>query len=822
MISLLLPLSKIPLKKIGIIVFGILSCPVTAAQVWFNPSAIDNADGSISETDLQHFNNGGQRPGNYSTDIYVNGNYALRTQIEFINSPDGSLIPLLNVDLISRLGINPGPLGEQEKTQSHPKFWQGVGAIPNASTTFDIALQRLDISIPQAYLSPRAQGAISRDLWQDGLPTMMVGYSASGARTWTKNGKSSDNQFLGLNNGINLGGWRLRNYSTYAANDHSAEWNSISSTLSHDIRAINGQLLLGDTNTRGDLFDSVKIRGIQLFSEEAMLPDSQRGFAPVIRGIAATNAMVTVRQNNAIIYQTYVAPGAFEFHDLYPTGSNGDLYVTVEGVDGSKHEFIQPFSSVPNMLREGNLRYEMNLGEYRPGDHHADTPNLILGSLFYGVSNSLTLYSGGIAADRYHSAALGAGIGLGLVGSLSFDVTAAGATTADGERHQGYAYRAQYAKTVTATDTTLTLSSYRYSTSGFYSFQEANQRDNINGNKKSRFQLVLSQSTGSFGNLYFSGYQQDYRQSGHKERNLNVGWNISYSGVNYNIGYALSKTSYGVPDRQLTFSLQIPLDRWLGNTWVTATTTSKNHGRNQTQVGIGGTALADNNLSYNLQQSYDHHNHDNSGNASVNYKSAYTEANAGYNYATEARQFNAALRGGIVFHPYGVTLSQPLSDTLVLVRAPNTGGIKVRNNVGVSTDKRGYAVVPYASAYRNNSIALDMRSLPDNAELDEPVKNIVPTYGALVLADFQVRKGYRALLTLTHQGKAIPFGASVTTGSEPETTGIVADNGEVYLSGLPTTGELHVAWGKTKSCTGLYQLDDSLGTTIQTQRLECQ
>ncbi|MCG8709350.1 fimbrial biogenesis outer membrane usher protein [Brenneria sp. 4F2] len=820
--SLLFPLKNMPLKNIGIITLGIFICPGVFAQVWFNPSAIDNADGSISDTDLQHFNNGGQRPGRYNTAIYVNDNYVLREQVEFINSQDGSLIPLLNLDLISRLGINPGPIAQQEQASPPSERRQGVGAIPHASTTFDITLQRLDISIPQAYLSPRTQGAISRDLWQDGLPTMMVGYSASGARTWTKGAKSSDNRFLGLNSGINLGGWRLRNYSTYVANDRSTKWNSINSTLSHDVRAINGQLLLGDANTRGDLFDSVKMRGIQLVSQDAMLPDSQRGFAPVIRGIAATSAMVTVRQNNVIIYQTYVAPGAFEFHDLYPTGSNGDLYVTVEGVDGSKHEFIQPFSSVPNMLREGNFRYELNLGEYQSVSKSADSPNLMLGSLFYGVSNSLTLYGGGIVAEGYHSGALGAGIGLGQLGSLSFDVIAAKATTAEDQRRQGYAYRVQYAKTVTATDTTLTLSSYRYSTEGYYSLQEANERATINGNKKSRFQLVLSQSTGSVGNLYFSGYQQDYRQNGHKERNLNVGWNISHSGVNYNVGYALSKTSYGILDRQLTFSLQIPLDRWLSNTWTTATTTVKNHRRNQTQLGIGGTALADNNLSYSLQQSYDHQNRDNSGNASINYKNAYSEANAGYNYAADTRQFNAALRGGIVAHPYGVTLSQPLSDTLMLVRAADTAGIKVRNNVGVATDWRGYAVVPYASAYRNNSIALDMRSLPANAELDEPVKNIVPSYGALVLADFQVRKGYRALITLTHQGKAVPFGASVMTDGEPESTGIVADNGEVYLSGLPATGALHVSWGKHQSCAVNYRLDDALDATIQTPHFACQ
>jgi hypothetical protein len=44
-----------------------------------------------------------------------------------------------------------------------------------------------------------------------------------------------------------------------------------------------------------------------------MLPESMRGFAPIIRGIARTNATVTVKQNGYTVYQTYVAPGSFKF-----------------------------------------------------------------------------------------------------------------------------------------------------------------------------------------------------------------------------------------------------------------------------------------------------------------------------------------------------------------------------------------------------------------------------------------------------------------------------------------------------------------------------
>ncbi|MCV5824209.1 fimbria/pilus outer membrane usher protein, partial [Escherichia coli] len=89
------------------------------------------------------------------------------------------------------------------------------------------------------------------------------------------------------------------------------------------------------------------MRGAMLASDEEMLPDSQRGFAPIVRGIAKSNAEVSVEQNGYVIYRTYVQPGAFEINDLYPTANSGDLTVIIKEADGSEQRFIQPFSSVP-------------------------------------------------------------------------------------------------------------------------------------------------------------------------------------------------------------------------------------------------------------------------------------------------------------------------------------------------------------------------------------------------------------------------------------------------------------------------------------------
>lgn len=57
---------------------------------------------------------------------------------------------------------------------------------------------------------------------------------------------------------------------------------------------------------------------MQLASDDNMLPNSQRGFAPTVRGIANSSAIVTIRQNGYVIYQSNVPAGAFEINDLYP------------------------------------------------------------------------------------------------------------------------------------------------------------------------------------------------------------------------------------------------------------------------------------------------------------------------------------------------------------------------------------------------------------------------------------------------------------------------------------------------------------------------
>lgn len=172
----------------------------------------------------------------------------------------------------------------------------------------------------------------------------VITLSAAGKR---RDGDSSNSQYLNMRSGVNLGGWRARNYSTWSDSGGEKSRQTIASWLQHDIRVLKAQFVGGQSSTRGEVFDSIQYSGINLASDEEMLPASERGFAPVIRGTAMSNAQVTIKQNGYVIYQSTVSHGAFEIRDLYATSSSGDMEVTIKEADGTEHQFTGPLPVLP-------------------------------------------------------------------------------------------------------------------------------------------------------------------------------------------------------------------------------------------------------------------------------------------------------------------------------------------------------------------------------------------------------------------------------------------------------------------------------------------
>ncbi len=768
----------------------LLAAPIFSvqAELYFNPRFL--ADDPAAVADLSGFANGQEvPPGTYRVDIYLNDGFMTTRDITFNSSEnDRSLVPCLTRGQLAGMGVNTTSI-------------EGIGAlasdacvpltetIKDATTRFDVGLQRLYLTVPQAFMGNRARGYIPPELWD---------------------------------HGINAGAWRLRDNTTWSysssgsSSTNENKWQHVNTWLERDITALRSRLTLGDSYTNGDVFDGINFRGAQLASDDNMLPDSQKGFAPVIHGIARGTAQVSVKQNGYEIYQSTVPPGPFTINDLYSAGNGGDLQVTIKEADGSSQVFTVPYSSVPVLQRESHTRYAVTAGEYRSGNDRQDKPKFFQSTVMRGLPAGWTLYGGTQLADRY--------------------------TLPDDSEHQGQSVRFLYNKSLTDTGTNIQLVGYRYSTRGYFSFADTTYNRmsgynvetqdgvvqmkpkftdyyNLAYNKRGKIQLSVTQQLGRTATLYLSGSHQTYWGTSSADQQLQAGLNAAVDDINWTLSYSLTKNAWQQGrDQMLALNISIPFSHWMRSDSTSAwrngnasySMSNDLNGRTTSLAGLYGTLLEDNNLSYSMQTGYAGGGDGNSGGtgyAALNYRGGYGNANVGYSRSDGIKQLYYGLSGGVLAHADGITLSQPMNDTVVLIKAPGADGVKVENQTGVRTDWRGYAVLPYATEYRENRVALDTNTLANNVDLDDAVVSIVPTHGAIARAEFKASVGMKLLMTLTHNGKPVPFGA-IAAAVDSQTSSIVADNGQVYLSGMPLAGKVRAKWGEgpNASCEASYIL----------------
>ena len=815
------------------------------AEFYFNPRFL--SDDPTAVADLSGFENGQEiPPGTYRVDIYLNDGYMTTRDVTFDAGDKGKgLLPCLTRGQLASMGLSTSSiagLGELPADSCVPL----LEMIEDMTIRFDVAQQRLYLTIPQAFMGNRARGSIPPELWDDGINALLLNYNFTGNTVHNDIGGSSNYAYLNLQSGLNLGAWRLRDNTTWSYSSGSAnnenQWQHINTWLERDVTPLRSRLTLGDSYTNGDIFDGINFRGVQLASDDNMLPDSQKGFAPVIHGIARGTAQVSIKQNGYEIYQSTVPPGPFTINDLYAAGNSGDLQVTIKEADGSSQVFTVPYSSVPVLQREGYSRYTVTAGEYRSGNNQQEKPKFFQGTLLQGLPAGWTLYGGTQLADRYHAFNLGVGKNMGELGALSLDVTQANATLPDDSDHQGQSVRFLYNKSLTDTGTNIQLVGYRYSTRGYFSFADTTYSRmsgynvatqdgvievkptftdyyNLAYNKRGKIQASITQQLGRTATLYLNGSHQTYWGTGKADQQLQAGLNTAVNDINWTLSYSLTKNAWQQGrDQMLAVNVNIPFSHWLRSdsksAWRHASASSSMsndlHGRMSTLAGLHGTLLEDNNLSYSMQTGYAGGGEGNSGGtgyAALNYRGGYGNANVGYSRSDGIKQLYYGLSGGVLAHADGVTLSQPMNDTVVLIKAPGADNVKVENQTGVQTDWRGYAVLPYATEYRENRVALDTNSLADNVDLDDAVASVVPTHGAIVRAEFKAHVGLKLLMSLIYNGKPVPFGALVTSDGS-QASSIVADNGQVYLSGMPLAGKVRAKWGEgpNASCEADYSL----------------
>ncbi|MFM0068980.1 fimbria/pilus outer membrane usher protein [Paraburkholderia aspalathi] len=834
-----------------------------ATAVAFNPAFF-----SGRTVDLTRYERGNPvEPGIYPVELSVNDRHRGRFDIEFrkvddsdVAKPCFTLVTLeqAGVDIpsfVRRLKDTPA-LDDVAVDAARNAIAPGTcfaltRVSPLATSTFDDANLTLDLSIPQADMSKTAAGYVDPGRWSSGENVGLFQYNLS---SYTSENIHDPSHFasiyLGLQSGVNIGAWRLRQRSSvnWANRSAGSHWQSLETYAQRDITAWRSQLTLGDSYTSGDIFDSFGVRGIQIASDDRMLPDSLRSYAPVVRGVADTNARVSIRQNGNIIYEASVPPGPFEFADLPATGYGGDLDVTVTEADGRSRHFSVPFSSVAQLLRPGIYRFNVTTGQYRD-NFLGQRPWVAQATYQRGISNAVTGYVGMLSSSGY-----GAGlVGIALntpIGAVAVDVT--GAQTqlhGQGTKH-GFSSRISYSRLVPGLNTNFSLAAYRYSSPGFYSLRDAIyardsddrdvRRSVTDYRARNRFQINVSQPLGQRSQVYVSGSVEDHwGHAGGRDLQFQVGFSSVFKQLTYSISVERSRNSISTDrswngvstdgsrssDRRtatrVSLNLTIPLGRNTAShhsafDLLTTTLSHGSGGESSLQTSMSGSTQGEAPVTYGVNALRDITGDSRLAAVGVDgtYRSSVGTYSANASVSNETHQAGFNAQGAVVVHGGGVTLGPPLGPASALIRAKGAKGARVINGQGATIDRFGYAIIPSLTPYRVNTVALDPSGLSDDVELTETSEEVVPRADSMVLVNMATVKGAPVIATTqAADGASLPMGSQLFDESG-RAIGAVGQGGVAFLRGLQGSGRVTAKWGAkaTEQCVLPYTVPASTGS----------
>lgn len=785
----------------GLIIFPVVSYAVAE----FDTRFLHQIPG-VNAIDIGRFNKNVIPPGTYYSDVYVNNEWRGRNEVHFYegSSASNEINICITKELLMLIDALPNEVHEIDNTAKGCKYL--TYSISLAKFQFNLSTLRLDINVPQAILTPRPRGYISPEQWQRGGTAAFFRYDVNHYRYHFQ--KKEDYQtYLGVWAGLNFHGWALRHRGYQTWNERKDYgYRGYETSLLHDIASLRAQFTLGDFNTNGELLENLSLRGVRISSDDRMLPSSLRGYAPVIRGVANSNAKVTIRQNGNVIYETTVPAGPFSIGDLYPSGFGGNLSVSITEADGHIRTFTVPFSGITQLLRPGASRWQIAAGRYRYSDRIFN--DLVFQATYqHGVNNDVTINSSLSSAPHYLSG--GAGLAFNTpVGTVSADLMLARTTFANtSATDHGYSIHANYTAKVPLTDTNINLAAYRYSSEKFWTLRDALIEKNINiinnpmqhmdfYRPKNQLQLIVNKDFGSgLGQLYLTGTTYSYWSQKGNHNEYQIGYSNIWNNVSYQLGFSQSRSFNGTKhDNRYFLSFSVPFAENSGTILTTTYNASREH-RNNLQSTFSGVSGKDQEISYGIsiaKQQIDNLTFY----ANSTYRSPYAVVRATIgDDDKDNRQMSAGISGAIVAHPFGLTASNDLSETFVIIHADGAKNAKIINGQGNNLDRWGNGILPFAIPYEKNQISIDPTNLAGDVEMSETSREIIPTANSSNLVLFSTQHGTPLIFDLKlEDGKLPPMGAEVTD-FKGVNKGFISQGGRFFSRGLPEEGQIKVTWG---------------------------
>nr|ALG88444.1 Heat shock protein E [Pectobacterium carotovorum] len=715
-------------------------------------------------------------PGRYWVDVTVNG------------TPKGKRILNITPQEQSALCLTPAWLADLD-LYLRPDFYQStrreggkadedgadetcyvIGQQPNTTVNFDLSTQSLNLTLPQAGLT-KADESLG---WEFGDSAVRLNYNANANKTTDGVDYYGSGSLL-----ANLGEWIARGSASLTQDEQSISV----FTVSKAILALQADLVLGKTSVSSGELGGLSTYGMTLSSNQSMRRQTQ-GYTPVFSGTASSNARVTLRQGNTVLYSEMLPPGPFDINDVTVL-SGGDVVMTVTENDGSTTTQVFPITLISGQISPGEHEYSVSLGVI-DNDNPDGTPTGGLGAFSYGYGlEHLSVRVGALVGSQFTGVTGEVTSQLGVFGSLSAALSGTQSRYDEGNR-QGQKTTLTFAKTFdigTTIRLAYNLLSEEYDTLGEYNdtdYASLKDRQRLKEDVTVGFSQPLWQGT----TFSVNGWQRQYWQRDDKQQGVTGNLSTRVGQVSLSVAGSYYKAG---SDNQYSFStsVSIPFSVFDRDYTTYASMSGGKNGSNSYSAGAS-TSLTDRwSLSANESWGGDG-NLGNQTSVWTAYDGRLAQLSGQMTHTDSGTLGSGSINGSVMYLPAdnSVLLGKNISDTLAVVHVPGGTGVTLLGGLD-KADRNGNLMVPLSS-YQVNTLSIDASTLPSNTELAVTSKKVKPTGSSVTYVPFEGTTVKRYVLQVKRQnGQFIPAGewAYAESGAP---LGFVSHNGVILINAVDT------------------------------------
>lgn len=732
-------------------------------------------------------------PGEATVVLTVNGSARGRTTVQI--GQDGQVC--VDATFLKAAGLITPP-----EFSEHASCFDLKTAWPQTEWLLDPGAGRVELVLPaQAVAAP----GIESGNWTRGGFAGMLNYDAS---YMDSGGAAAGVKYMQMNTeaGFNLSDWIVRSRQTFSRLDgqdrvqHQAAYAQRSFT---DIKQV---LQTGQISLSNSLFGTGQVFGLQVFPEAAL--QSGKGGAGLVEGLADSQSVVEVRQSGALVYSTTVPAGPFRLEGFPLLNTRSDLNVTVTDSSGTKREFVVPASTL--LMNGAAVAPGLSFGVGKL-DQEGSSESPIIGTVANGwvLNPRTTLSAGLLGSTPYRAGALG--LDTQLSGATTLSVQA---RTAQDNRHGTKGLSATASLSQRLSERVGVSLNVSQQTFGYSELSDALQEDQTLTDGRSRQQVGagINWSQQALGNLSFS-WARGSAFDGSSTQYLRGNWSKSFGKVyvGASVEYDGGRQGQDVNglssdgDKRIYLTVNIPFGE---SRSVSSYANNSNRG---SRAGMRYSDRSIQDFGWGVSTDRDFESRRTSTTASMDMATSVSQLSASVSSdSNNFKSWSGRASGGVVVHDGGVTLSsRRVSDTFGIAKVGNEGGVRVDTPGGTTwTDRRGYAVLPSLSSYKQSSIQVDTRSLPKNVDIANAWQDTEAARGSVSYVNFDVVRTRRVLVTvLDRQHQPLPRGASVFDAKDTFVT-VVGDDGTVFVPDAEADVDYEVQSSGHKLCTFTLQLPE--------------